>query len=233
MTKICTVCKNEKPIEAFCHNKRSIDGHHYTCKECKKIASHIYKEKNKEKIQEKAKSYHQKNKKRIQIYRKKYKTLNKKKISKQNHTYYEQHKKSLLFWANKEENKLKIKTYQKQYKQKTKLIRNKKEKIRRTLDLNYKIVTNLRTRIRLALKENWKSGKTISLLGCSIEFLKQHLEKQFKPGMNWQNYGEWHIDHIIPCAKFNLSREEAQHECFHYSNLQPLWEKENLKKGAK
>ena len=75
---------------------------------------------------------------------------------------------------------------------------------------------------------------------CSIEFLKKHLESQFKEGMNWKNQGrgwenkgmqEWHIDHKIPCASFNLSKKSEQRECFHYTNLQPLWAKENYKKG--
>ena len=73
------------------------------------------------------------------------------------------------------------------------------------------------------------------LIGCSLEELKKHLESQFKPGMSWKNRGRngWHIDHIKPCASFDLSKSEEQHKCFHYSNLQPLWAKENLRKGIK
>jgi len=61
-----------------------------------------------------------------------------------------------------------------------------------------------------------------------------HIEKQFKPGMNWENYSlyGWHIDHIRPCASFDLTKEEEIQKCFHYSNLQPLWAEENLKKAA-
>lgn len=71
------------------------------------------------------------------------------------------------------------------------------------------------------------------MIGCSIEELKQYLEKQFKEGMTWDNYGEWHIDHIIPCAAFDLTKEEEQLKCFNYTNLQPLWAEENEKKGDK
>ena len=67
-------------------------------------------------------------------------------------------------------------------------------------------------------------------MGCSIEFLKEYLEKQFKSGMNWDNYGEWHVDHIIPCVSFDLSDPEQQKKCFYYTNLQPLWAIENLEK---
>jgi len=63
--------------------------------------------------------------------------------------------------------------------------------------------------------------------------LRLHLERQFKDGISWDNYGEWHIDHIRPCAKFDLSKPEEQRACFHYTNLQPLWEKENVSKGAR
>lgn len=73
------------------------------------------------------------------------------------------------------------------------------------------------------------------LLGCSLSELRQHLEKQFQPGMQWSNYGfyGWHIDHIRPLSKFDLSDPAQQQEAFHFSNLQPLWAKENLEKRAK
>jgi len=67
----------------------------------------------------------------------------------------------------------------------------------------------------------------------SLDFLKQYLKKQFRPGMTWDNYGKWHIDHIIPCCKFDLSKPKEQQKCFHYTNLQPLWAEENRKKGRK
>ena len=89
---------------------------------------------------------------------------------------------------------------------------------------------NLRIRINLALKGNPKLSTTMKLVGCSIERLKQHLEKQFKMGMSWNNYGKWHIDHIRPCASFDLSKPSEQKKCFNYTNLQPLWAEENLKK---
>jgi hypothetical protein len=69
-------------------------------------------------------------------------------------------------------------------------------------------------------------------LGCTIDELWNHLEKQFKPGMTKQNYGEWHVDHVLPCVSFDLSKEENQKKCFHYTNLQPLWAEENFKKKS-
>lgn len=71
----------------------------------------------------------------------------------------------------------------------------------------------------------------MELISCSIEQLREHLEKQFTAGMNWQNYGLWVIDHIRPCASFDLGKSSEQYKCFHYINLQSLWEKENINKG--
>ncbi len=70
------------------------------------------------------------------------------------------------------------------------------------------------------------------LVGCSTEELKIYLEKQFTDGMSWNNYGEWHIDHIRPCASFDLSDLSQQIECFHYTNLRPLWAEDNKSKGG-
>jgi hypothetical protein len=100
-------------------------------------------------------------------------------------------------------------------------------------NINCKLAHYLRTRIVRALRGNPKLFTTMKLVGCSIEKLKQHLEKQFTKGMNWSNYGKWHIDHIKPCASFDLNKPEEQVRCFNYKNLQPLWAKENLRKGKK
>ena len=106
------------------------------------------------------------------------------------------------------------------------------EKIRYQTDNIFRLTKNLRRRIQLALKGKNKSQSTLELLGCSIENLKKHLEKQFKEGMNWSNHSVhgWHIDHIKPCASFDLSKPEEQAKCFHYTNLQPLWAEENQRK---
>lgn len=252
-TKVCTKCDKRKVLSKFHKSKNGKFGIVSICKECNKkyrikhkenisLYNKQWKKQNKEKLQLQAKNYYHRNKNKIKKYRKKYRQKNKEKISKQNNIYYEQHKRLLSFWSNKPENKLKVKLYQCQYKQNNKSIRNKKEKIHRNTDLAYKITINLRTRIRLALKENWKTGKTLDLLGCSVKFLKDYLESKFKPGMSWNNYGtgwygkgmkEWHIDHIRPCCTFDLGNPSEQRKCFNYANLQPLWAKENLKKSAR
>jgi len=99
-------------------------------------------------------------------------------------------------------------------------------------DINYRLRCNLRTRLWQALRGNYKSGSAVRDLGCSIEELKYHLESQFQEGMSWDNYGEWHIDHIKPLASFDLSDHKQLLGACHYTNLQPLWAEENIKKGC-
>ena len=95
-------------------------------------------------------------------------------------------------------------------------------------------ITNQRTRITGILKKH-KTDKTLNLLGCSAQFLRTYIENKFLEGMTWDNYGKhgWHIDHIIPCSSFNLTDSTQQQICFHYTNLQPLWAIDNLKKSNK
>lgn len=98
---------------------------------------------------------------------------------------------------------------------------------RRGRDIQYSIKIRLRDRMYHALRGKVKSDKTSKLLGCSIDELIRHIESQFTEGMTWENRGEWHIDHIIPCAKFDLVKSEQQRICFNWRNLQPLWAEEN------
>jgi hypothetical protein len=97
-------------------------------------------------------------------------------------------------------------------------------------DTNYRLALNLRNRLSYAIRCRVSAVRD---LGCSIEDLKRHLESKFQEGMTWENYGSWHIDHIKPLAAFNLQDSEDLRFACHYSNLQPLWAKDNLKKGNK
>jgi hypothetical protein len=86
-----------------------------------------------------------------------------------------------------------------------------------------------------AVRGTSKSGMVEPLLGCSVESFRLYLESKFEPDMTWENYGlkGWQIDHIMPMAIFDLTKQEHRKRCFHFSNLQPLWAKENRAKGAK
>lgn len=107
---------------------------------------------------------------------------------------------------------------------------------RRAVDVEFRIRGNLRRRMLRAFKDQSciKPAKTLALLGCTTRFLVTYLVAQFRPGMTLENHGKvWHIDHIRPCASFNLADPEQVKMCFHYTNLQPLFAAENLSKGAR
>ena len=174
------------------------------------------------------KNYLQKNREKLLKYQKDYREVHKEELSKQKKIYtalHTEHKKA----------------YDKKYlKINKEIIRQKRSKytlLKYHTDNKFKILHNLRRRLLKVLKKNKKFNHTIELIGCSIDYLKQHLEKQFQPGMTWDNYGrgwhgkkEWQIDHIKPCDKFDLSKADEQRKCFHYTNLQPMWAEENNKK---
>lgn len=105
---------------------------------------------------------------------------------------------------------------------------------RRASDPNWRLRKNLSVGIANALKGRWKSKATMQLLGCSLEDFWIHLESKFQEGMTRENYGKiWHVDHIIPSSIFDLSKPEHQKRCFHFSNLQPLFAADNIRKGAR
>lgn len=111
--------------------------------------------------------------------------------------------------------------------------RTEYENKKRNENIQHRIKSNLRSRMISALKNGKKLDTTINLLGCSVNELKKHLECKFDNNMTWNNYGRWHIDHIKPCALFDLTDLKQQQECFHYTNLQPLWAFDNISKGKK
>lgn len=115
------------------------------------------------------------------------------------------------------------------------LIKKRERNKKYSQNITYKLGQSLRTRIWIALKvQNLeKNNSTTELVGCSKEELIKYLESQFSEGMTWDNWSlnGWHIDHIRPISSFDLSDPEQIKQCFHYSNLQPLWAIDNLKKS--
>lgn len=98
-----------------------------------------------------------------------------------------------------------------------------------------RILKVLRRRFEKAMNGSRSTQFVVGLTGVSLAHLQCHIEKQFTEGMSWDNYGPsgWHIDHKLPCASFDLSDPEQLRKCFHYTNLQPLWAKDNLRKGSR
>jgi hypothetical protein len=106
---------------------------------------------------------------------------------------------------------------------------------RKIIDPGFKVQCNLRRRLRDLMKSTKKGGAhhASSLIGCSTKQLAKHLESQFSKGMSWENYGieGWHVDHILPCSSFNHNDPRHVAQCWHWTNLRPLWAKENMLKS--
>lgn len=100
-------------------------------------------------------------------------------------------------------------------------------------DPAYRLGVNLRSRLNVAVRNGYRAGSAVRDLGCSIEEFKAYIEGLFLPGMSWDNWGEWHLDHIEPLASFDLSDREQFLAACHFTNLQPLWAADNIRKGAR
>jgi len=226
-TKICSKCGIEKEISCFCKHKGHKHGRNSWCRECKKVADSAYYFANKEKRSKKNKCYRLKNKNKKTEYDKQYYQKNREKKIEYQHIYCKN---------NKEKISARVKKYQKENRESLNLyfVKRKKE------DTNFKLACNLRNRLYAVLKGKTKKGSAIGDLGCTVSDLKIYLESKFYchpttgEMMTWENYGKlWHIDHIKPLSSFDLTNREQLLEACNYTNLQPLWAEENLKKGSK
>ena len=137
----------------------------------------------------------------------------------------------------REKNKEKIAEYNKNYRKENRVklvkVACERAKQKRKTDPVFVLMRRERVRVYDALKGIRKAARTETLLGCSYEFFRGYIEGKFVDGMNWENIGNWHIDHIRPLASFDLTNPEQQKLAFHYTNQQPLWAIDNLRKGAK
>jgi hypothetical protein len=102
-------------------------------------------------------------------------------------------------------------------------------------DIEFQLMTVLRGRFKKIIRGERSTENCRRLVGCTLDELRVHIESQFLPGMTWENRGlrGWHIDHIRPCASFDLTDPAQRAQCFHYTNLQPLWAADNLAKSTK
>lgn len=201
--KTCIKC-NRSGVE-FPKQKRNKDGLDTHCKQCRNIVNKEYRENNKESFSAMRRKHYQKNIHKMRREKRKYCA------------------------THKEEKRIYDINYREYNNEKLRLFKSNWEKSKKD-DPIFKIKRNLRRRIHHVIKDGYKSASTFELIGCSAEEFKSYIEKQFEHGMSWDNYGTkgWHIDHIIPCYKFDLSNPEEQYKCFHFSNQRPLWAKDNL-----
>lgn len=199
--KKCGHCKQNKHLNNFCRNKRTKDGINWTCKDCVSIYNRSKKAKERRKVYLNNRTEEMKQRERSQ----------RAKYTKEN-----RERKAIYDVEYRKINADRIRKYKKKWED-----QNKNNPLK-------KIKHNLRRRVIHVLKGNLKADKTFALIGCSAEDFKRHIESLWAPGMSWENYGEWHIDHIKECFRFDLSDPEQQRICFHYTNQRPLWKKDNL-----
>ena len=215
-TKICNTCKIEKETCEFGNLKTSKDKLMYSCKEYCKKRGKKYRTENYEKTLEGVRNWNKKNVDRVNIRSKKWRDNNPEKV-----------RDSKQKWINKNPHK------RKEYRDNYRVRKNERKKERRESDPIFLITEKVRARLWKYLKIHniTKKNKTFEIVGCTPQFLKEHLEKQFVDGMCWDNRSEWHIDHIIPLS--SATNEEELYKLCHYTNLQPLWAEDNLKKSNK
>jgi hypothetical protein len=187
--------------------------------------------KNKNRIKLQAREYYLKNKKTIMIRHRKYAEKNRKR----QRNYY----KNIYYPKNKQKILYKNKKYDEINKEKRLNQKYKRRKIRLKIDPNFKMKERLRSRLYEALKKQL-TGKKVSAvrdLGCSMKFFIKHIESKWQPGMSWNNYGnkrrQWSLDHIKALANFDLTKKSDQKKACHYTNIQPLWHKQNIIKSNK
>ena len=211
-----------------------------------------YYEKNREILQAKGNQYHQDNKEKRKKYYQKYYEDNKAKIDtlvkkwKEENVgydkkYYEEHREELKIKSKeyKIENKEEVSKRQKEYLSGVDVKKKRSEygknyiKKRRKEDPLFNLTITIRTLIHSSFSNNGysKESRTQDILGCSFIELKEHLESKFTEGMSWENKGKWHIDHIKPTSL--AKTEEEIYELNRYTNLQPLWAIDNIRKGNK
>jgi len=205
VTKVCSKCKEEKPVSEFGKNKDGKNNLYSLCKIC---------------CNKKNKKYNSKHKDEKKIYDKQYNLKYKDKKKLRMKQYYLKNKDKII---------LNIKQNQSKNKDKIRIRQAKYTKNKRKIDNNIRILCNLRSRFYKALKGNFKSDHTMRLVGCSIPELKLYLQSLFRPEMDWFNYGKWVLHHKIECYRFDMSDPEQQKLCFHYTNIIPMWENEHRK----
>jgi hypothetical protein len=227
VVKECTKCKEYKILQDFRRKKTNMFGYYSQCKICESIYNSMY-----------FKKYYENNKVELIEYQKEYVKNNKHKVYLRNSEYQKNNRSKINEYVrNKKINdpkyKIRFEEYQKKYRKEKAQHINRYILDRRSKDPLFKLRSNISSLIKSKIKNKGykKNSKVSEILGCDFETFKAHLEKQFTKGMTWQNQGEWHLDHIYPVSK---ARDEKHLlELNHYTNFQPLWAKDNIRKGNK
>jgi hypothetical protein len=253
--RTCTKCKRSLALAEFGRSKSGPGGLNYWCKHCvrdnaERHRQRVVEELGREAVLAKRRALYEENKDEINKKRAVRQSLRRKHFTAQ-----------ALVWQRVNKNKVatskrqyrvrnleKVLEYTRRYHSEHKLQRNRRVRERKKIDAAFKLRERLRStfadKLRKAVRESANSSavmpsraSVLRAIGCTLIELMVRLERQFEPGMSWANWGRgincWNIDHIKPISSFDLMDKEQLHECWHFSNLRPLWAVANLKKGAR
>lgn len=204
----CKTCLQEKALDDFYKSKEGAVKSRQ-CKACTCARTRKYASERKEKYAEYGRNHRKQNPEAAYKASKKWNEANREKRNKIMRNYRANNSEYHLAWS---------RDYLK----------------KRLEDPSFRAVDRARTRLKFIMRGRHKHKASRKLLGCSPAQLRAHLESLWLPGMSWDNYGlyGWHIDHKIPCSAFDLTQPAQVEQCFHYTNLQPLWAEDNLRKGG-
>lgn len=203
--KLCSGCLVGKPLTAFHKDKHTGDGLACRCKACQCARRKQHYADNKEREKKYQQGYYAANKEQVDAKRKEFEQSPRRKAW-------------LKQWLSSPIQRAKAADA---------------HKYRLLTDIQFRLACNLRGRLKDALRKGRKVGSAVRDLGCTVGELKIHLESKFTEGMSWDNYGQWHVDHIKPLAVFDLTNRQQFLEACNWTNLQPLWAADNIRKGAK
>jgi hypothetical protein len=239
--KKCSKCGLIKPVSEFNKHSQTKDGLQSICKQCQTEYNRQWRLKHPDYNQQ----YLIANREKCNERKKQWRATNRKKINETNRRWYaanpEKYNKLKQQWkaANPEKVRETKQRWYIKHPEKTKAMWKRSSDKRRS-STKGKLNHSMSSRLRLSLKKNAKSGQHWeSLVGYTVQQLKKHLEKKFQLGMTWENYGygvgKWNIDHIVPVAAFNFetTQDFDFRSCWALKNLQPMWQKENMKKSNK
>lgn len=203
-TKTCTKCKEDKELGEFNKHRTGLRSN---CRECQSAAAKAHRIANHAEYLRKEQDRRDRLGENLTEYNRLYRDQNRDAI-----------RSSMRRWQEANRDKCSAASI-------------KSQKKRLAVDPLFRAVKNLRTRMWSVLNGTSKHAPTLKLLGCTVEHFRFHLEQQFSDGMTWDNYGDWHLDHVQPCASFDQTDPEQQKQCWHYTNYQPLWAEDNLRKS--
>jgi len=210
-TKRCTKCKKDKGLDEFYNKKDGKDGISAICKDCKKQ----YDADHADERREYHKAYYKANRERVLAKACKWYDDNKERKSEYDKAYAE-------------ENKEMIKVRSAEWRKNNRHTLTAKWTERYRNDIEFRLIDKMRKRMRLALNGTLKHASSLELLGCSSEYFRNHIEQQLTKGMTWDNI---HVDHILPVSAFNMKFKKHQKYAFHWSNCQPLFAEDNMRKS--